>query len=242
MNFQEKGTLLFHRIRNGLLKARLSNLARQVAQDRLTYLPPEKLIRIETYARLATADDVPGNLLEFGVALGGSAIILAAQAARRKRLFFGFDVFAMIPPPTSEKDDDKSRERYRIIASGQSEGIGGDTYYGYRDNLIDDVRRSFAKYGLPIDGKSRFLCKGLFEETFPKYDGMVAFAHIDCDWYAPVSYCLNHISRRLSAGGVIVLDDYHDYGGARTATDEFVKQNPEFELIAGPNVILRKRR
>jgi O-methyltransferase len=77
---------------------------------------------------------VSGDVLEFGVALGGSAIVLAGIAGLAHRRFYGFDVFEMIPAPTSEKDDEKSKQRYNLIASGKSEGIGGDLYYGYRNN------------------------------------------------------------------------------------------------------------
>ena len=111
--------------------------------------------------------DVPGDVAEFGMALGGSAIVLARHATRRGRGFHGFDVFGMIPPPTSEKDDDKSRDRYRKIATGESRGLGGDLYYGYRDDLYADVCRSFTRFGLEIDNSTVSLHKGLFEETLP---------------------------------------------------------------------------
>src|SRR5260370_478762 len=122
---------------------RLSNTGRNVLKDRLTYLSPHKLGRIERSLRRVLSNNVHGNILEFGVALGGSAIALSDIAGSAHRNFYGFDVFAMIPPPTSEKDDETSRQRYDIIASGKSEGIDGDIYYGYRDNLLDEVKRSF---------------------------------------------------------------------------------------------------
>jgi O-methyltransferase len=220
---------------------RICKLARDVVEARLTYLSLAKFYRIEKYVRRVISKNVEGDILEFGVALGGSAIVLASEASKAGRKFYGFDVFGMIPEPTSEKDDEKSKARYRVIASGQSEGIAGDAYYGYRENLLDEVKRSFARYGLPIDGHSRSLCKGLFRDTLPRHSGKVAFAHVDCDWYDPVKLCLEEISKRMSKGGVIILDDYYDYGGARAATDEFLKNNPEFRFLSGPNAVLVKR-
>jgi O-methyltransferase len=228
---------LLHRV----AMLRLSRSGRSVLRDRLTYLSPHKLGRIERSLHRVLSNNVLGDVLEFGVALGGSAIVLAGIAGSAKRKFCGFDVFAMIPPPTSEKDDETSKQRYKIIASGKSEGIGGDLYYGYRDDLLEEVKRSFARYNLPIDGQSRFLCKGLFEETLPAYSGAISFAHIDCDWYDPVTLCLDEVSKRLARGGEIVLDDYHDYGGARVAVDEFMKRNTDFRFIDGSNVILQKQ-
>lgn len=187
--------------------------------------------------------NVPGDFVEFGVALGGTSIILAKYANAAHR-FHGFDVFAMIPPPNAEKDDEKSIARYKVIKSGKSKGIRGNgEYYGYRDNLIDEVKLNFRKFGLPVDGERIQLHKGLFEETWPKSDiGTVCFAHIDCDWYDSVAYCLKAIKGKMPVGSAILLDDYNDYGGARTAVDEFVAKNQDFEFESGLNPVLWKRR
>ena len=221
--------------------SRLSATARAVRRERLTYLSPWRLRRLETALKEVLKENVPGDLAEFGIALGGSAIILARTANRHGRRFHGFDVFGMIPPPKSAKDDQKARDRYKTIAGRESKGIDGDVYYGYRDNLYDEVCRSFTKHSLTVDGSKVSLHKGLFEDTLPAA-GMdkVAFAHIDCDWYDPVMYCLNSLADRISPRGVILIDDYHDYGGCRTATDEFLQAHPDFTFEDGGNVILRR--
>ncbi|MCA1439349.1 class I SAM-dependent methyltransferase [Ensifer sp. IC4062] len=221
----------------------LSATARSVRREHLTYLSPRKLRRLETALREVLKENVPGDIAEFGIALGGSAIILSKKANRHGRRFHGFDVFGMIPPPQSAKDGQKERDRYKTIASGESKGLGGDLYYGYRDNLYDEVCRSFRKYGLAVDGPMVNLHKGLFENTLPVARvEKIAFAHIDCDWYDPVSYCLNSLADRVSPRGVILIDDYHDYEGCRTATDEFLRARPDFAFEDGENVILRRTR
>lgn len=216
---------------------RVSPLARAVTAEGLTYLSPAKLQRLEL--ALDGVREVPGDFAEFGVALGGSAILIASHAQSRR--FHGFDLFGMIPPPTSEKDDDKSRERYQAIRSGQSRGINGEIYYGYRDDLLSQVKASFERHGLAVDGERIVLHEGLFEDTLPRAEIVaVAFAHIDCDWYDPVNYCLRWIGPRLSVGGAILIDDFHDYGGCRTAVQEFLADHPEFTFEDGPNPILRR--
>lgn len=224
-----------------VLERGLSPTARQVRRDRLTYLHVFKLRRIEAAMRDLERRQVVGDFLEFGVALGGSSIILAEQARSQGRGFHGFDVFSTIPPPASAKDDEKSKRRYDLIKSGKSTGIGGDEYYGYKDNLFEEVSASFARHGVPVDGKRVRLHKGLFEETWPTAGiTRAALAHIDCDWYDPVAYCLSAVAEILTPGGLIILDDYHDYGGARTAVDEFVASRQDFSLRSGPNPLLLK--
>lgn len=208
----------------------LSDVARRVVQARLTYLGPAKLRNLEACLRRIEADAVPGDCLEFGVALGGSAI-LATMLMGNERNFVGYDVFGLIPPP-SERDDHRAHERYAVIASGQSEGIGGDPYYGYEPDLLAKVRGNFAAFGLEVDGRRIRLVPGFFADTLPfAGDGPVAFAHIDCDWYDPVMLCLEHSYRRLSPGGFIILDDYNDYGGCRRATDEFVARHADLRPV-----------
>ncbi|WP_368904817.1 TylF/MycF/NovP-related O-methyltransferase [Taklimakanibacter lacteus] len=221
--------------------ARLNSLTREVVRERLTYLSPQKLARLEASASAVVEDQVQGDMLEFGVALGGSAIILADSAKQAGRRFHGFDVFGMIPPPSSDKDEADAKSRYETIASGASAGIGGDGYYGYRDDLHGDVCRAMAAHGVPVDGRSVTLHKGLFEETVPVAPvQQVALAHVDCDWYDPVKFCLQFLGAKLSPGGMIIIDDYHDFSGCHAATDEFMERHPDFTMDDGANVILRR--
>jgi asparagine synthase (glutamine-hydrolysing) len=222
--------------------ALISPTARSLRRDRLTYLIGKKLLHMERELAHLAAAQVAGDVVEFGVALGGSAILLAKSMADRR--FHGFDVFGMIPPPTSDKDDDKSRNRYEVIRSGRSEGLGGDTYYGYREDLLATVKRSFAAYGVTVDQDRVSLHQGLFEATWPvaapRID-RIAFAHIDCDWYDPVTFCLNGIAHKMAHGGSIVLDDYNDYGGCRTATDEFLRLRGDFQVVGNfGNLVIRR--
>jgi O-methyltransferase len=221
---------------------RLSAVAQRMRRERLTYLRPAKLVRIETALRRLRQRRVPGDYLEFGVALGGTAALIAQAARRADSRFVGLDVFATIPPPTSEHDDAKSRERYAVIAAGEATGIGDEVYYGYRDDLLDHVGQVLASVDAPVDGRQIRLAKGLFDETWPTLDvERVAFAHIDCDWHDPVLYCLNAVAPKLSDDGVIVIDDYHDYPGCRTAVDAFLEQNRGFRMVPGANPLIARR-
>jgi len=216
--------------------------AQKLRDDGLTYLGKRKIAAIERELGRIRKEKVPGDIVEFGLALGGSGILLARNARIDGRRFFGYDVFGMIPEPASEKDDDKSRERYETIRSGAATGIGGATYYGYVDNLYDQVSDTFRRYDVPPDGQAVSLIKGLFDETWPLHPvETVAFAHVDCDWYDPVKFCLEAIEDRVPVGGVIVLDDYLDYGGCRTATDEFLARRTDYAKSVGRNLVLRRQ-
>lgn len=193
-------------------------LAAQVRADRLTYLGAEALCELHEAARMVEYDRVPGILVEAGCALGGSAIVLTWAKARTRPLHV-YDVFGLIPPP-SDADGADAHQRYNVIRSGKSTGLGDDTYYGYQKDLLPRVRQTFTDYGVPCDAHHVTLVQGLFEETMT-LDQPVALAHIDCDWYTSVKTCLERIVPHLAPGGRLVIDDYHHYSGCRKAVDEY---------------------
>jgi asparagine synthase (glutamine-hydrolysing) len=218
----------------------LPRLAREVRSQKLTYLGDDKFISLSREIRRIRWKSIPGDFCELGVALGGSAIYIASRLGRKRR-FHGFDVFGMIPPP-SERDGNDSRARYDVIASHKSSGIGGDEYYGYVDNLYEKVVDNFSRFSMDVDGKRISLHKGLFEDTlkFGEND-KIALAHIDCDWFDPVLFCVSKISPALSPGGVMIIDDYNYYEGCRKAIHHHLAMDKTLSLVRTmPHAILRK--
>jgi len=203
------------------LSAEERQLVSRIRDKKLTYLSDRKLASLITTCRSIEARNLPGIFLEAGCALGGSAILLAS-IKRVGRPLNVYDVFGMIPPPTKEDTQD-IHARYQTIVEGKSIGIEGDRYYGYIDDLYDVVKRNLASFDIDCKARSLSLIKGLVQDTLV-LDVPVAFAHIDVDWYEPVRTCLDRVFPRLVVGGSIILDDYHDWGGCRKATDEYLRQ------------------
>ena len=133
----------------------------------------------------------------------------------------------MIPEP-GERDDADVRKRYDVIKDGKARGIRGDTYYGYREHLLEEVKNSFCELlGIrDVEEKGIRLIKGLFEDTLI-VDGPVSLAHIDCDWYDSVMVCLERIVPRLVPGGVLVIDDYDHWSGCRKAVDDYFRDKTD---------------
>src|SRR6476620_3510321 len=112
----------------------LTRLISQIRDQKLTYLSESRLHALSELCLANERQNVPGVIIEAGCALGGSSILLCASKSPKRELFI-YDVFDMIPPP-GDKDGTDVHERYAVIKSGQSKGIGGDTYYGYTSNLL----------------------------------------------------------------------------------------------------------
>lgn len=195
-------------------------LIARIRAGNLTYLSKDKLAKLASACHAVEEKKVPGLFIEAGCALGGSAILLASVKSAERPLRV-YDVFGMIPSPTSEDTEDV-HQRYRMIVEGKSQGIGNDTYYGYEDNLYARVQDNFTSFGIDCERESVSLIKGLLQQTMDIREP-VALAHIDVDWYEPVKTCMERIFPRLAVGGHLILDDYHDWGGCRKAVDEYLR-------------------
>ncbi|MBK1840712.1 hypothetical protein JHL17_25230 [Azospirillum sp. YIM B02556] len=208
-----------------------------ILSNKMTYCAPLKLVKICEALREVN-EGVEGIYIEAGVALGGTAALIANFKRPHEKLAL-YDVFSTIPAP-SEKDGRDAHDRYEVIRSGNSEGIGGDKYYGYQDNLIDVVKNNIQSTGLSLDDTSIDFHKGLFEDTLFVND-KVAFAHIDCDWHDPVAVCIERIAPNVSIGGFIIFDDYWFYSGAKTAVDNFLIENKNFKITDSEQSLTVKR-
>jgi asparagine synthase (glutamine-hydrolysing) len=189
-----------------------------VRSAKLTYLSIQALDDLRNSVRRIEEQSVDGAIIEAGVALGGSAIVLAKTKSETRPLYL-YDVFSMIPPPSADDGPD-AHARYAEIVTGKSSGIGDDRYYGYEDELLEKVKRNLTRFDIDLKRSHVRLVPGLFQDTLT-VDEPVALAHIDCDWYDSVMICLERITPQLALGGALVIDDYRDWSGCKRAVDEY---------------------
>ena len=64
--------------------------------------------------------------------------------------------------------------------------------------------------------------QGKVEETLPdRAPEQIAILRLDTDWYESTYHELQHLYHLVSDRGVIILDDYGFWQGARTAVDQY---------------------
>ena len=206
----------------------LADVIARVRSEKLTYLRGRHLIDLAEAVLETEAAGLEGGIIEAGTALGGSAIVLAAAKDPRRAMVV-YDAFGMIPPP-SEEDGVAVQERFDLIASGKSEGIGGGVYYGYHEDLLAEVAKNFTRLGYPIETNNVELVKGLYEDSM-EIASPVSLAHIDCDWYNSVITCLEQIEPNLVPGGRLVIDDYDAWSGCSRAVDAYFKDRAGYTFV-----------
>jgi len=148
---------------------------------------------------------VAGDVVECGTARGGSAALLglALQARDPDRRLWVFDTFEGMPEPTANDPDEEVARKYVGTCRGS----------------IEDVTALFEDLHL---AQRTTLVKGLFQDTLRTARiGRVALLHLDGDWYDSVMVCLQALYDKVSPGGIVQIDDYGYWAGARKAVGDF---------------------
>jgi O-methyltransferase len=69
--------------------------------------------------------------------------------------------------------------------------------------------------------------EGLVEETIPRSSpDRIAVLRLDTDWHESTRHELVELYPRLEHGGVLIVDDYGHFAGARKAVDEYFAGDP----------------
>ena len=164
---------------------------------------------------------IPGAIVECGVWRGGSMMAVAETLARlgvTDRELYLFDTFAGMPSP-GERDVRYGGEPAGDLLRSRQEGERV-----LASASLDDVRRNVLSAGYAAD-RIRFV-EGLVEDTIPEQaPEKIAVLRLDTDWYESTRHELVHLYPRLSSGGVLILDDYGCWLGARQAVDEYIGEN-----------------
>jgi hypothetical protein len=170
---------------------------------------------------------IEGDLVECGVWKGGSSMLaaLALRAAGdRERALWLYDTFTGMSEPTAADVDLAGR-----TAAGEWETETADG--GWCEAPLAAVQQSIEATGHPRE-RLHFIV-GKVEETIPvQAPAKIALLRLDTDWYESTRHELVHLWPRLSPGGVLIIDDYGHWRGARRAVDEYFADRPDAPLLS----------
>ena len=184
-----------------------------------TMTSPERIAVLEAAVRHVVAQGYPGAFVECGVAKGGSSMAMAytlLELGVTDRDLYLYDTFEGMPEP-----DEVDRGRFGEAASSSWRKHRGDPG-GWIAHGVDEVRANLLSTGYP-EARLHFI-KGKVEETLPAHapEGAIALLRLDTDWYASTKAEMDHLSPKLVRGGIVIIDDYFRWAGARKAVDEYV--------------------
>jgi hypothetical protein len=175
-------------------------------------------------------NDIEGDIAECGVWKGGSMMAAALTLLRlgdTSRHLYLYDTYEGMTEPTEEDvsspyDGYSPHKRWARITSkgGRWAGVA-----------VPAVQAAIESTGYP---KDKVHCiAGKVEDTIPEQSppGGIALLRLDTDWYESTRHELEHLYPAVVDGGVLIIDDYGHYEGARKAVDEYFAATGQAVLL-----------
>ena len=161
---------------------------------------------------------IAGDIVECGVWRGGSimaaAVALLACDSTTRQLYL-YDTFNGMPEPGAIDVDCQGRPARDLLQQATPEG----------DMLrarcpLADVKQLLMQTRYPWE-KLIFI-EGRVEETIPRHlPDEIALLRLDTKWYESTYHELVHLYPRLVEGGILIVDDYGHWQGAKKAVDGY---------------------
>ncbi|MGH8693079.1 MAG: TylF/MycF/NovP-related O-methyltransferase [Burkholderiales bacterium] len=227
----------------------LRNLARRFGVDIVPYLPvlkgvdegiaqtidavrpytmtsDQRVAALCDAVRYVVANRIAGDIVECGVWKGGSMMAVARtllEMGDRTRDLHLFDTFEGMTEPTGE-DVTLTGETAADLMAASTDREDAESVWCRAP--LDVVQQAMASVG--YDGSKVHYIKGRVEDTIPAAaPERIALLRLDTDWYESTRHEMIHLFPRLCVGGVLILDDYGHWLGARRAVDEYLREHNE---------------
>jgi hypothetical protein len=146
-----------------------------------------------------------------------AVLLRLQQRGISDRDIVGFDTFTGMTEPTREDVDLRGRAAAR--RPGGIKSLSDAVTYAIPEAEVFGLLTSTGY----DPGRIR-LVAGPVEDTIPAHaPETIAVLRLDTDWYASTRHELVHLYPRLPVGGVLLIDDYGHFQGARKAVDEYLQ-------------------
>jgi hypothetical protein len=207
------------------------NFVIKIHSQGLTMTSLDSLKTLAVACKYLSLRRVEGDIVESGVWRGGSALVCAYFLRAGQSLYL-FDTYAGMTRPgkedfrIGENDNSNTLKKWSSLKDGETSNWVKAT--------LNEVQRNFDKFDL-LNNRIQFI-EGKVEETIPKVilPRKLALVRIDTDFYSSTKIALEIFWPKLSPGGILILDDYAHWDGARRAADEFFAESPQLMIpIAG---------
>ena len=185
------------------------------AVEPYTMTSTERIHALIHAVRHIVRNRIAGDMVECGVWKGGSVMAIALtllQLGERDRALYLFDTFSGMTAPSDVDVDYQGQQAHVILDAVRCEASQ------------QEVEK--AVLGTGYDREKIHFVPGRVEQTIPDHaPASIALLRLDTDWYESTQHELLHLFPRLARGGVIIIDDYGHWRGARQAVDEYIAQH-----------------
>jgi O-methyltransferase len=203
------------------LDASVASTVRRVAPYTMTSV--ERVSALCDAVRYVVDAKIPGDIVECGVWKGGSMMAVALtllELGEGTRKLHMFDTFEGMTAPTGRDIARDGVSAADLMARSDRD----DPESVWCRAPLEGVKA--ALHGTGYDPARMFFVQGRVEDTVPQHaPERIALLRLDTDWHESTRHELEHLFPRLSPGGVLIIDDYGHWAGARQAVDEYLREH-----------------
>ncbi|MBT3275301.1 MAG: macrocin O-methyltransferase [Spirochaetales bacterium] len=177
-------------------------------------------------------NEITGDFVECGVWKGGSCMLMALallELSQDNRKLYLYDTFSGMTAPTSE--DVIAWNNLSVQKKWDEELRGEKDYFSSWAVGLEDVKNNMRSVGYPSENINFVpgdICETL-DKTAPE---KIALLRLDTDWYESTVKELEVLYPLLVSGGILLIDDYGHFKGARKAVDEFFLKLGQFPYLS----------
>jgi len=188
-----------------------------------TMTTPERIASLCNAVNYIVKNNIQGDFVECGVWRGGStmaAIDTLIKSGDTSREIYLYDTFEGMSEPTElDKVFTGTGADELMNTSNKNDPTSVWCY-----SALEEVQRNVDTLKYPSN--QVHYVKGMVEKSIPQtIPQKIALLRLDTDWYESTAHELKYLYPLLVPGGVIIIDDYGHWEGARKAVDEYINDN-----------------
>lgn len=190
-----------------------------------TMTSPERLFALYQSVIYTIEHGLPGDFVECGVWKGGSSMMIVKtllQLGVTDRVLWMYDTYEGMSEPTEEDRDYSGKPAGQLLDASEK----ADAYSVWCYSSMEEVQENLSRTGYP-QTQIRFI-KGKVEDSIPgAIPDHISLLRLDTDWYASTMHELVYLYPLLAKNGILIIDDFGHWEGAKKAVLEyFDKQGP----------------
>ena len=166
-------------------------------------------------------NNIKGDIVETGVFRGANLVLINnfLNKSNIDKKIYAYDTYAGQPEPSNLDFDLKGTSMIDKFSDLKKKNI--ITVYC----SLEKVKENIIKYSINDLSKIIFV-KGKVEDTLDderNIPSQISLLRLDTDFYDSVKKSLEILYPKLISGGVLIIDDYGHFKGAKLAVDNYFK-------------------
>lgn len=187
-----------------------------------TMLPIERMYSLYNATHYIFENKIEGDLVECGVWKGGACMLMGIMMKEYEsnRKIWMYDTFTGMTKPNDEEFDVSINKKCGELYAKNKNWCRSEF-----KELMSNMKSAIGEVGLDnnlvvLEGD---VCTDLdTDENLPKE---ISLLRLDTDFYKSTRKELEILYPKLVSGGVLIVDDYGQFSGAKKAVDEYFIKN-----------------